>query len=149
MLTKSFDYELPAQITGQSYQIAFDVIDILAHNSIEKNKKINIDTCIVRSETVIFNFIQGALNLLKSDEALAIINSVQQEKRTLVFKACLIHGILQSRQSLACNGLQKFYPWNVQCLIAVLACIAQANDSNELKNLPSTLLKVKLSNNLR
>lgn len=54
-MTKSFDYQLPFLITGQSLQVSFDVIDIIAHNSVDKNKKLTLDTCLIRPETVIFN----------------------------------------------------------------------------------------------
>lgn len=54
-MTKSFDYELPLIVTSQSLQVAFDVIDIIAHNSVSSNKKLTLDTCQVQPETLIFN----------------------------------------------------------------------------------------------
>lgn len=55
ILTKSFDYELPLIVASQSLQISFDVIDIIAHNSVASNKKLTLDTCQVQPETLIFN----------------------------------------------------------------------------------------------
>ena len=55
ILTKGFDFVLPETILYLSLQVSFDVIDIIAHNSVEANKKITVDTCLVKEETLIFN----------------------------------------------------------------------------------------------
>jgi hypothetical protein len=55
ILTKSFDFKLPESILYESLQVSFDTLDIMAHNSVEKNKKISIETCMVKDETLIFN----------------------------------------------------------------------------------------------
>lgn len=55
ILTKSFDYVLPLIVTSQSLQVSFDVIDIIAHNSLASNKKLSLDTCQIQPETIIFN----------------------------------------------------------------------------------------------
>ena len=57
IITKTFDFILPSTIVYQSLQIAFDVIDIIANNSVENNKKISLDTSVIREETLIFNCI--------------------------------------------------------------------------------------------
>jgi hypothetical protein len=55
ILTKSFEFNLPSSILNQSMIISFDVIDIIAHNSIQTNKKISVDTSLLTPETFIFN----------------------------------------------------------------------------------------------
>ena len=145
IMTKSFDYELPFVITSQSLQISFDVIDILAHNSVEKNKKLTLDTCLIRPETVIFNSIQNSLNLTNNDEISSIIQSLQAERKFLIFIICLAQGLLQSRQSLTCSGLQRFIPWGISSLIQPFIAIKQF-ESNDFTQLPSYLIKNVYSN---
>lgn len=55
ILTKPFEFELPGFIMHHSLQVSFDILDIMAHNSIEKNKKINLETSLVKEETLVFN----------------------------------------------------------------------------------------------
>ena len=55
IITKSFDHILPLSIINQSLQVSFDVIDIIAHNSVPNNKKIALETCLIKPETLIFN----------------------------------------------------------------------------------------------
>jgi hypothetical protein len=54
-LTKTFDFVLPLIITTQSLQVSFDIVDILAHNSVEKNRKLTLDTSQIQPDTLIFN----------------------------------------------------------------------------------------------
>ncbi|CAF0814108.1 unnamed protein product [Brachionus calyciflorus] len=145
MLTKSFDYELPFVITSQSLQVSFDVIDILAHNSVSTNKKLTLDTCLIRSETVIFNSIQHSLNLTNNDEISAIIQTLPAEKKFLIYIICLTQGLLQSRQSLTCSGLQKFVPWGVSSLIQCFIAVKQY-DLTDFTTLPIYLINNVYSN---
>lgn len=55
IMTKSFDFNLPSAVVNQSLEVSFDVVDIIAHNMSEKNKKLSLDTCLTRPETLIFN----------------------------------------------------------------------------------------------
>lgn len=102
----------------------------MAHNSVEKNKKISLDTCITRSETIIFNCIQESFNMVKSEEASSTIKNLTPEKYPLVYLICLAQGILQSRQTLACSGLLKFYPWSVQTIASSLIALSKYTSSD-------------------
>lgn len=146
ILTKSFDFVLPLIVTSQSLQVSFDVIDIIAHNSVGKNKKLALDTCQIQPETVIFNSIQSSLNLAKSDEIAALVKSIPKEKQLMVYFVCLVQGILQSRQSLACSGLQKFFPWRISCIIECLNSIVRHDSATDSRTLPKCLLDEVYSN---
>jgi hypothetical protein len=104
ILTKSFDYELPSVITSQSTQVSFDVIDIIAHNSVEKNKKINLDTCIVRSETVIFNCKSSNSFHILSQTTFSFSIIIQRYTRSFEFgkkrRSGLIHKKLATRKPI-------------------------------------------------
>ena len=141
ILTKSFDYVLPPTVTSQSLQVSFDVIDIIAHNSHEKNRKLVLDTCLIRPETFIFNCIQSSLNLVKNDEISNLVKSLSKEKTILIYIVCLVQGLLQSRQNIACNGLSKSFPWGVSCLKQAFIALNQFI-SNDFTNLSSFLVNV-------
>ncbi|RNA04920.1 dynein beta ciliary-like, partial [Brachionus plicatilis] len=145
IMTKVFDHDLPFAITNQSLQVSFDVIDILAHNSIEKNKKLTLDTCLIRPETVIFNAVQHSLNLANNEEISAFIQNFPSDRKFLGFVICLIQGLLQSRQSLTCSGIQKFIPWGLSSLLQIFVSIKQF-DTNDLEKLPQHLIKNVYSN---
>lgn len=144
-MTKVFDHELPFAITSQSLQVSFDAIDILAHNSIEKNKKLTLDTCLIRPETVIFNAIQHSLNLINNEEISTLVQNFPIDRKILGFVICLIQGLLESRQSLICNGLQKFVPWGLSSLIQLFICVKQFG-TNDLQKLPRHLIENVYSN---
>lgn len=144
-MTKVFDHDLPFAITSQSLQVSFDVIDILAHNSIEKNKKLTLDTCLIRPETVVFNALQHSLNLINNEEISTLVESFPIDRKILGFVICLVQGLLQSRQSLTCNGLQKFVPWGLSSLIHLFVCVKQFG-SNDIQNLPRHLIESVYSN---
>ena len=78
---------------------------------------------------------------MKSEEATSLIKDLQQEKRVLVYLICVIQGLLQSKQTLACSGLQKFFPWSLQSLISGLVAISDF-ESNNMRELPQYLIKV-------
>ena len=63
---------------------------------------------------------QGSLNLTKNDLIIKILKDLPANKNVLVFSVCLIQGLLQARQNLACASQQKWIPWGVssisQCL---------------------------------
>ena len=163
IITKTFECILPLSVVCQSLQISFDIIDIMAHNSGEKNKRIAIGTCLTRSETLIFNCkelffsnmsptgsnnsvwsfvdVQGALNLTKNDEISELLKKLPQPKHIYVYLACLVQGLFQSRQSLSCNGLNKSLDWGISCIAQFITAIMDFT-SNETKALPAYLLKV-------
>lgn len=144
-MTKIFDHDMPFAITSQSFQVSFDVIDILAHNSIEKNKKIVLDTCLIRPETIVFNAIQNSLNLLNNEEISNLIQNFSNDRKILGFIISFTQGLLQSRQSLTCNGVQKFVPWGLSSLLQLFICIKQFN-TNDIQNLPEYLVRNVYSN---
>ena len=145
IITKSFDYILPLSVCKQSLQVSFDVIDIIAHNSAENNKKISLDTCLIRPETLIFNCIQSALNLTKNESISKLASTIPENKKSLVFTVCLVQGLLQSRQNLCSNTAQKWLPWSSSSLKDCLISINQY-DSTEFKDLPKFLIKNVYSN---
>jgi hypothetical protein len=129
----------------QSLQVSFDVIDIIAHNSAESNKKISLDTCLIRPETLIFNSIQSALNLTKNDFIAKLVSNISENKKSLIYAVCLVQGLLQSRQNLCCNATQKWLPWSSSSMIDCLVSINQY-DSADFKDLPRFLIKNVYSN---
>lgn len=129
---------------GQSLQVSFDVIDIIAHNSVDKNKKLILDTCQIRPETVIFNSIQSSLNMVNNDEISALCDAISRDKIKFVFIICLTQALLTSRQILTCIGLKKHIPWGVSSIIQCLISLNQF-DSSDLNNLPKYLIDVNLS----
>jgi len=164
IMTKSFDFNLPSAVINQSLEVSFDVIDIIAHNMSEKNKKISLDTCLTRPETLIFNCkqkqsnlyiillsqsltkkfnkgVQSSLNLAKHDEVNGLVEKLGENKKLLVFVVCLIQGLLQSRQNLTNNGLHKWFQWGLCSIIQTLNCIHQYEPS-DFTLLPQYLMKV-------
>ena len=63
-----------------------------------------------------------------------------QEKSILVFFACVVQGLLQSKQSVACGTLKKSMPWGVSCLSQSIIEIKQLGT---LSSLPQNLVKVR------
>lgn len=132
---------LPSSILYQCIQVSFDVMDIIANNSVENNKKIALDTSVIREETLVFNCIQGSLNLTKNDVIADMLKTVPENKRVQVFCVCLIQGLLQSRQNLTCGGQQKWIPWGVSCIAQCLTEILNLA-SEDLSKLADNLVKV-------
>lgn len=64
--------------------------------------------------------IQSSLNLAKSDEVSVLLQQIPKEKQSTLYLICLAQGLLQSRQSLVCGGLQKFFPWRLSSIIECL-----------------------------
>jgi len=76
--------------------------------------------------------IQGTLNLTRNDSISKILKDYTGIKNTLVFCVCLIQGLLQSRQNLACGAHQKWIPWGVSFISQCLNEINQLNSTDYL-----------------
>lgn len=104
-----------------------------------------MDTSVIREDTLIFNCIQGALNLTKNDTISKMLTNLQANKNVLVFCVCLIQGLLQSRQNLTCGGQQKWIPWGVSCIAQCLNEIINFK-SDQFVQLADLLLRNVFSN---
>ena len=88
------------------------------------------------------------MNLTKNDEISKLITQMTEPKKSLVFKVCLVQGLLQSRQNLCCNAAQKWFPWSSSCILECLIIINRFDDSKEFKDLPYYLISNVYSNYL-
>ena len=79
--------------------------------------------------------------MARNDDISKLIEKLDQPKKHLAYIICLVQGLLQSRQSLTCNGLQKWLPWGTSCIIQCLNSIIQFK-SEDLNNLVAHLIKV-------
>lgn len=91
--------------------------------------------------------IQSSLNLAKSDEVAVLVKQIPKERLSTLYLICLAQGLLQSRQSLVCGGLQKFYPWRVSTIVECLNSLIR-NLSAPKSSVKTTLdvwVRIKIS----
>ena len=93
-------------------------------------------------KNILFKAIVDSLNLLNDKNASNLLN-INKEKHPLAYISCLAHGILQSRQSLVCGGIQKWFSWSTTWITDTLAAIKSFN-SADISSFASYLIKVKM-----
>ncbi len=74
-----------------------------------------------------FLAIVESLSLLNDKNVKTLLN-LAKEKYPLIYIACLAQGLLQSRQSLICGGIQKCFFWSTTWIVDTLSAIHSYNN---------------------